>query len=66
MYLTSMLRILPTTTKSIRILIRKLLKELPERGLDKKKFKNTVKNLKYSNVINYYVNQNIKKIAIIL
>jgi len=45
-----------------RILIRKLLKELQERGLDKKKFKNTVKNLKYSNtVINYYVNQNIKK-----
>ena len=45
-----------------RILIRKLLKELQERGLDKKKFKNTIKNLKHSDtVINYYVNENIKK-----
>ena len=47
-----------------RILIRKLLKELQEKGLDKKKFKNTIKNLKHSDtVINYYVNENIKKIA---
>ena len=46
-----------------RIKIRNLISELQKEGLDKKKFNNTIKNLKYSDeVINFYVDQNLKKI----
>ena len=46
----------------LRIQIRKLIADLQKKGLDKKKFGNTIKNLKHSNsVINFYVNQNLKK-----
>ena len=46
----------------LRIRIRKLLRELKKNGLDEKKFLNTIKNLKYSNsVVDYYVNENLKK-----
>jgi len=45
-----------------RIRIRKLIEELKKNGLDKIKFLKTIKNLKYSNsVINFYVNDNLKK-----
>ena len=45
-----------------RIKIRKLIQELGKEGLDKKKFIKTINNLKNSNdVVNYYVNKNIKK-----
>ncbi len=45
-----------------RIKVRNLLKKLQEYGLDKKKFELTIKNLKNSNeLIDYYVNENIKK-----
>ena len=45
-----------------RIKIRNLISELQKEGLDKKKFNNTIKNLKYSDeVINFYVDQNLKK-----
>ena len=45
-----------------RIKIRKLIEELEKKGLDKKKFGKTIKNLKHSNnVVNYYVDQNLKK-----
>ncbi len=45
-----------------RIKVRNLLKKLHEYGLDKKKFELTIKNLKNSNeLIDYYVNENIKK-----
>jgi len=45
-----------------RIKIRKLIKNLQDYGLDKKKFIQTIKNLKYSNsVVKYYVNENLKK-----
>lgn len=45
-----------------RIKIRKLIKELQKNGLDKNKFIKTIKNLKYSNnVVNFYVNENLKK-----
>ncbi len=45
-----------------RIKIRKLLKELEKNGLGKKKFLKTIKNLKNSNkVVNFYVNENLKK-----
>ncbi len=48
--------------KFLRIKIRKLLRELQKNGLDEKKFSNTIKNLKYSNsVVDYYVNENLKK-----
>ena len=48
--------------KFLRIKIRKLIQELQRNGLDKKKFFRTIKNLKSSNkVINFYVNQNLKK-----
>jgi len=44
-----------------RVRIRKLLKVLKHDGLDQKKFINTLKNLKKSNdVIDYYVNENLK------
>ena len=50
-----------------RIKIRKLIEELHKKGLDKKKFNNTIINLKHSNnVVNYYVNQNLKKNAFFL
>ena len=46
--------------KYLRIRIRKLIKDLEINGLDKRKFKKTINNLKSSNdVINYYVNQNL-------
>ena len=45
-----------------RIRIRKLIEELKKNGLDKIKFLKTIKNLKYSNsVVNFYVNDNLKK-----
>ena len=45
-----------------RIRIRKLIVELKKNGLDKKKFFNTIKNLKYSDrVIKYYVSKNLKE-----
>ena len=45
-----------------RIRIRNLIKELKKNGLDKKKFLNTIKNLKYSDsAINFYVRQNLKE-----
>ena len=45
-----------------RIKIRKLLKELEKNGLGKKKFLKTIKYLKNSNkVVNFYVNENLKK-----
>ena len=45
-----------------RIKIRNLIYELEKKGLDKKKFLKTIKNLKYSNsVVNFYVNENLKK-----
>ena len=45
-----------------RTKIRKLIKNLQDHGLDKKKFIQTIKNLKYSNsVVKYYVNENLKK-----
>jgi tRNA(Ile)-lysidine synthase len=48
--------------KYLRIKIRKLIKGLYKSGLDKKKFTKTIRNLKYSNsVINFYVNENLKK-----
>ena len=48
--------------KYLRIKIRKLIAELQKNGLDKNKFINTIKNLKYSNnVINFYVSENLKK-----
>ena len=48
--------------KYLRIQIRKLIKELKEKGLDQKKLGITIKNLKYSNnVVEHYVSENIKK-----
>ena len=44
-----------------RIQIRNSMKELQKFGLDKNKFLITIKNLKLSNdVINFYVNKNLK------
>ena len=46
--------------KYLRTRIRKLIKDLEINGLDKRKFKKTINNLKSSNdVVNYYVNQNL-------
>ena len=46
--------------KYLRIRIRKLIKDLEINGLDKKKFRKTINNLKSSNdVVNFYVNQNL-------
>ena len=48
--------------KYLRIQIRKLIKELKEKGLDQKKLGITIKNLKYSNnVVEHYVSKNLKK-----
>ena len=48
--------------KYLRIKIRKLIEDLQENGLDKRKFLKTIQNLKYSNnVVNFYVSQNLKK-----
>ena len=45
-----------------RIRIRKLIHNLQNNGLDKKKFLKTIRNLKYSNIAaNHYVNENLKK-----
>ena len=45
-----------------RIKIRNLIEGLKNDGLDKKKLIKTIKNLKYSNlVINFYVNENLKR-----
>ena len=45
-----------------RVKIRKLIKELKKNGFDKQKLSHTIKNLKHSNtVIDYYVNENLKK-----
>ena len=46
--------------KYLRTRIRKFIKDLEINGLDKRKFKKTINNLKSSNdVVNYYVNQNL-------
>ena len=48
-----------------RIRVRKLISELKKEGLDKRKFANTIKNLKHSDaVINFFVSKNIKKNSI--
>ena len=48
--------------KYLRIRIRKLLEELKKDGLDERKFLQTIKNLKNSDiVVNFYVKQNLKK-----
>ena len=48
--------------KYLRIKIRNLIRNLEKEGLDKKKFFKTIENLKYSDaVVNFYVNENIKK-----
>ena len=48
--------------KYLRIRIRKLLEEFKKDGLDKRKFLQTIKNLKNSDiVVNFYVKQNLKK-----
>ncbi len=50
-----------------RIMIRKLIKKLENEGLNKKKFVQTMKNLKHSDdTINFYVDENLKKNASIL
>ena len=47
-----------------RIRIRKLIDELKKEGLDNTKFLKTIKNLKYSNnVVDFYVQENLKKNA---
>ena len=45
-----------------RIGIRELIKKLQKKGLDKKKFHNTINNLKYSDsVVSFYVKMNLKE-----
>ena len=45
-----------------RIKIRKLIMELQNNGLDKRKFSNTIRNLKHSNnVVDFYVTENLRK-----
>ena len=45
-----------------RVRIRKFIGKLQKNGLDKKKFLNTIKNLKYSDkAIKFYVNKNLKE-----
>ena len=45
-----------------RVRVRKLIEEFKSDGLDKKKIFQTIKNLKYSNdVVNFYVNDNLRK-----
>ena len=46
--------------KYLRIKVRKMINELQKNGLDKKKFKKTIDNLKKSNeVIGFYVKENL-------
>ena len=48
--------------KYLRVQVRKLIKEFQNKGLDRKKLITTIKNLKHSNnVVDYYVNENLKK-----
>jgi tRNA(Ile)-lysidine synthase len=48
--------------KFLRIGVRRLINELKKKGLDRKKFNTTLKNLKYSNdVISFYVTKNLEK-----
>ena len=48
--------------KYLRVQVRKLIKEFQNKGLDRKKLITTIKNLKHSNnVLDYYVNENLKK-----
>ena len=48
--------------KYLRIQVRKLIEELQKKGFDSKKLNATIKNLKHSNnVVDYYVNENLKK-----
>ena len=48
--------------KYLRVQVRKLIKEFQDKGLDRKKLITTIKNLKHSNnVLDYYVNENLKK-----
>ena len=48
--------------KYLRIRIRKLLEELKKDGLDKRKFLQTIKNLKNSDiVVSFYVKAKFKK-----
>ena len=48
--------------KYLRTQVRKIIEELEKKGFDRKKLDTTVKNLKHSNdVVNYYVNENLKK-----
>ena len=48
-------------TKYLRIRVRKLIEELKKDGLDKRKFLQTIKNLKNSDiVVGFYVKQNLK------
>ena len=45
-----------------RTQIRKLIEELEKNGLNKKKFSDTIKNLKYSNnVVDFYVNKSLNE-----
>jgi len=45
-----------------RVRIRNLIKELNREGFDNKKFLKTINNLKFSNsVVEFYVNENLKK-----
>ena len=45
-----------------RIRVRKLINELEKNGLNKEKFLQTIRNLKYSDdVVSFYVNENLKK-----
>ena len=48
--------------KFLRIKVRKLIEQLKLNGLDKKKFNNTLKNLKYSNeIVKFYVTKNFNE-----
>tara|TARA_B100000674_G_C37807738_1_gene899604 strand:+ start:146 stop:1159 length:1014 start_codon:yes stop_codon:yes gene_type:complete len=48
--------------KYLRVQIRKLIKEFQNKGFDRKKLITTIKNLKHSNnVVNHYVNENLRK-----
>ena len=45
-----------------RTQIRKLIEELEKNGLNKKKFSDTIRNLKYSNnVVDFYVNKSLSE-----
>ena len=45
-----------------RVRIRNLIEELNKEGFDNKKFLKTINNLKFSNsVVDFYVNENLKK-----